>query len=177
MTQNTFPKVITQDVWNDIPWQFIADTQYPDPTLCTAAFCIVTYQGKLVLPQHVTRGFEFAGGHIDGSESVGETIIRETREEALAVIEAPILFGYKKISPIKPIPHRDTPGAFYPYPHSYIPYFYAEATELLGQEYLTPDIQGVTLVNFAEVVKLLQPGHNHDILLRYLLDNKLIEVF
>ena len=82
----------------------------------------------------------------------------------------------KKVSPKEPIPHRDDPSKYYPFPHSYVPYYFAEATELLENEAFTPDVKSVRLVDYEEALNLLQPGHNHDKILSYLVDHGFIDV-
>jgi ADP-ribose pyrophosphatase YjhB (NUDIX family) len=167
---------ITNGKWGDTSWQFIAHAPEPAAQLCTAAFCVVTYQGKVVLVEHKSRGYEFTGGHIDLNEEIEKTVVREVREESRAVIETPQFFGYKKISPIKPIPHRDDPDRFYPFPHSYVPYYFAEASKIVENEEVTQDINSVRLATYAEAVELLQPGHNHQKILDYLVRSGLITV-
>lgn len=171
------PDVITQGKWGEVPWQFVVDTNQPDISLCSAAFCIVTYQGKLVLVEHGFRGYEFTGGHVDPNEEIATTVAREVREESRAVIAEPKYFGYKKVSPTHPIPHRDNPNDFYPFPHSYVPYYFADASELLENEVFTSDIKSVRLVTYEEALQLLQPGHNHEKILDYLVQNQLINIW
>lgn len=165
--------VIAEGKWGETPWKFIASTEVPDLDLCTAAFCIVTYQGRLVLVEHASRGYEFTGGHVDQNESILDAVVREVREEGCAVIREPRLFGYKKVSPEQPIPHRDNTGGFYPFPHSYTPYYHAEALELLDNDHMS-DIKGIRLAEYQEALSLLQPTQKHNLLLDYLMTNKLI---
>jgi len=172
-----FPEaIVTEGKWGEVPWQFVVNTQEPSIELCTAVFCIVTYQGKLVLVEHNTRGHEFTGGHVDPNEEISATVAREVREESRAIISKPQFFGYKKVSPKEPIPHRDDPSKYYPFPHSYVPYYFAEATELLENEAFTPDIKSIRLADYEEALNLLQPGHNHDKILSYLVDHGFIDV-
>src|SRR3972149_11794246 len=103
-----FPEaIVTEGKWGEVPWQFVVNTQEPSIELCTAVFCIVTYQGKLVLVEHNTRGHEFTGGHVDPNEEISATVAREGRGEGRAVISKPQFFGYKKGFPKETIPHRD----------------------------------------------------------------------
>ncbi len=74
-----------------------------------------------------------------------------------------------------PIPHRDKEGAFYPFPYSYVPYYYAEASEILDLK-LAPDIIGIQFVNFNEAKRMLAPGHNHDKILEYLIKSRSINI-
>lgn len=169
-------KMVTEGRWGEVPWQFLAQVQEPSIELCTAAFCIVTHKGKLVLVEHSSRGHEFTGGHVDPNETITETVIREIREESRAVIDSPQFFGYKRVSPAQPIAHRDDPNKFYPFPHSYVPYYFAEASEILEDDDFTSDIKSVRLASYQDALSLLQPGHNHDKILSYLIANGLIIV-
>lgn len=167
---------VIEGKWGDVPWEFIADEHEPDLELCTAAFCIVTHQGKLVLVEHHSRGYEFTGGHVDPQEKIADTVIREIREESRVVIKSSRFFGYKKVSPLKPIPHRDKPGQFYPFPHSYIPYYVADAIEILDSEEFTPDIKSVRLATYEEGLALLEPGQSHEKILNYLVAKNFIQI-
>lgn len=168
-------QVITNGAWGDIPWEFIADSVEPEAKLCTAAFCIVTYESKLVLVKHGSRGYEFAGGHIDPYESADEAVRREVLEESGALV-SPQFFGYKKVSPAQPIYHRDQPDTPYPFPHSYIPYYFAEADELLLGTELAADVEGIYLATLAEAYQLLAPDHNHEKIIEFLIEKNLITV-
>jgi ADP-ribose pyrophosphatase YjhB (NUDIX family) len=161
--------LVTSGQWGEIPWQFFASQTEIDPKLCTAAFCIVTYQGQLVLVQHGKRGYEFPGGHIDGNETAQEAVRREIREESGVIILQPTFFGYKKVSPLNPIPHRDKPNEYYPFPHSYVPYYFAEASEIMENPMLTPDVATVKLTSWADAQHLLTAEQNHQALVAYLL--------
>ena len=170
--------VITSGEWTGgVPWQFIVTPPegLPALELCTAAFCVVTFQGKLVIVEHVSRGFELPGGHVNPDEEIANTVEREVLEEIGASIRSPRYFGYKRVSPPEPIPHRDDPTSFYPFPNSYVPYFYAEAVELFDTE-LTSDVRGVKVVTFAEAKAHFAPGHNHHHIVQHLITTGAIEV-
>lgn len=168
--------VITAGMWGNVPWEFIVSPREPDSRLCDAAFCVVTYQGKVILTEHKTRGYEFTGGHIEPGESIATAVIREAREEGGAIIDAPRFFGYKKVSPPRPMPHRSVPGRYYPFPHSYLPYYFAEASSLVKGTELPEDIASIRLVSHTEALELLQPDQNHDKILDYLVANRLIVI-
>lgn len=170
--------IITRGEWaGGIPWEFLSTpiAQLPSQELCTAAFCVVTFQGKLVIVEHVSRGFELPGGHVNLDEEIAKTVEREVLEEVGASIRSPQYFGFKRVSPPEPIPHRDNPALFYPFPHSYVPYFYAEAVELFDTQ-LTSDVKGVKVVTFAEAKALFAPGHNHHHIVEHLINAGTIEV-
>lgn len=161
--------LITSGEWaGGITWDFFScqsNREMPELSLCTAAFCVVTYQGKLLIVEHANRGFELPGGHVDPEEQLSLTVQREVLEEVGARILSPEYFGYKRVSPPKPIPHRDDPTKYYPFPHSFVPYFVAEAVELFDIP-LASDVKGTKLVTFEEAAQLFAPGHNHDKIVR-----------
>lgn len=168
--------VLTEATWDDnTPWKFIVSEEKPKQDLCTAAFCVISYDGKLLLVQNRTRGWEIPGGHIDKGEEVEQALIREVMEETGAVIENPQIFGYKIVLPTSPIPHRDKKGSFYPFPHSYVPYYYAEASEILNLQ-LASDVIEVKSVSFREAKELLAPGHNHEKIIEYIIKSGAINI-
>jgi 8-oxo-dGTP pyrophosphatase MutT (NUDIX family) len=168
--------LLTEGQWVDkTPWQFIVSQKEPNPALCTAVFNVTTYKGKLLLVQNKTRGWELPGGHIDEGEQLKEALEREVLEETGAVIKNPKIFGHKKISPHQPVPYRDRPGMFYPFPHSYVPYYFAEASEIFDTP-LAPDVIGMRAVGLEEAKKLLAVGHNHDEIIEHLVKNKQIHI-
>lgn len=167
-------EVVTTGMWGNVPWRFIASSQEPDPRLCDAAFCIITYQGKVILTEHKTRGYEFTGGHIESGENAITAVVREAREEGSAVINAPLFFGYKKVSPPTPVPHRDDPSRYYPFPHSYVPYYFAVATRIVEDAELPADIASIRLASYVESLELLRTDQNHDKILSHLVTNGLI---
>lgn len=168
--------VLTEGVWeNKARWKFVVSPDRPDPNLCTAAFCVTTYQGLLVLVNNRHRGWEIPGGHIDEGEDLSQALVREVLEEGGVVIENPKMFGYKLILPSTPINHRDREGKIYPFPRSYIPFYYAEAVDVLKTR-LEEDVVGVKLVGFNEAKRMLSPEPNNDKVIEYLISSKLITV-
>lgn len=67
------------------------------------------------------------GGHIEPGETVEQALIRECQEEGGFTPENYKLFGYRKITSKKPMPHNQRDG-HYPFPTSYIPHFVAVST-------------------------------------------------
>ncbi len=168
--------ILTEALWEDnIQWKFIVSQEKPNSNLCTATFCVTSRNDALLLVQNRKRGWKIPGGHIDEGEEIEQALIREIMEETGAVIENPQMFGYKIILPLSPIPHRDKKGRFYPFPYSFVPYYYAEASEILDIK-LTPDVMSIKFVNFNEAKSMLAPGHKHDKIIEYLIKSKSINI-
>lgn len=113
-------------VWGDesVEWELYRSSTQPKPEDCTAAFCVaITQDGRIVLERE-ERGWGILGGHIDDGENIEQALARECLEEGGFMVNAPIMFGYRKIIAQKPITHP-TPGKAYPFPVSYIAYYYA----------------------------------------------------
>ncbi|GEM_PF-2935269 len=173
------PFILMNGEWQDgTPWQFVAtpsSENFPNPSLCTAAFCVVTYQEKLVVVEHTKRGIELPGGHVDPDEEIPRTVEREVLEESGARVLQPTFFGYKKVSPANPIPHRDDQSKFYPFPHSFVPYYFCEAAEMLNVP-LAADVKAVHLVTLQEARQLFTPGQNHHVIIQHLLQQGVIRL-
>ena len=126
--------------WSDIvSWEFYLSSELPPAELCTAVFCVaITPEGKVVLSRP-ERGWGMLGGHIEEGETLEAALVREAQEEGGFMPVNPHLFGYKKIIHSEPVPHQ-LPGKFYPFPHSYIVYYWATTdtpiVEHFGEEVL-----------------------------------------
>lgn len=164
--------------WGTIPWYFIPSSELPKTTLCTATFAIVTHQNQLLLIRHTltSRGWELPGGHIEPFESPLESITREVLEEGKTIITQPKLFGYKKVSPSHPIPHRSHGGTFYPFPHSYILYYHATAQYILSENQLSHDVTEARFVTLSEAEKLLNSTQHHNLIVRHLIETNQISL-
>jgi 8-oxo-dGTP pyrophosphatase MutT (NUDIX family) len=161
--------LLTQGAWSDgTPWNFFISNEMVDDELITAAFCIVTFQGKVAVIKQKDRGYELPGGHRELAETAVETIRRETREETGLVIHEVRLFGHKEVKPLQRVPRRE-PGNFYPYPTSYVLYYHAEALEFI-EGALGEDVDSVELLTYAEArMRLSQSDQNHHVILEHLL--------
>lgn len=168
--------LLTQGVWSDgTPWNFYVSSEMVDDELITAAFCVVTYQGKVAVIKQRDRGYELPGGHRELAETPQETIRREIREETGLIVYNLKLFGHKEVKPRARVPRRE-PGSFYPYPTSYVLYFHAEAMEVL-EDALGEDVESVELLNYAEArTRLSQSDQNHHLILEHLLREGVVKV-
>lgn len=166
--------ILAEGAWSETPWKFVVSKREPDPKLCTAAFCVVVYADQLLLVRNKTRDWEFPGGHINDDEELSSALAREVMEESGAVLENIKPFGHKMVLPKSPIPHRDKPGDFYPFPVSYVPYYFAEAVEILKVN-LGQEITDTKLVGVEEAKGILEKGH-HDFILQHLIDSKSLKL-
>ena len=123
-------KAILTGSWDDNQsWALYQDTTMPDPALCTAVYCLaILPETEQVVLTRNHRGWEMLGGHIEPDETVEAALLRECLEEGGYTPEKYHLFGYRKITALKPAPHNQRPGSFYPFPHGYIPHFIATST-------------------------------------------------
>ncbi len=166
-------RVLSQGNWDEnISWSFIAAQEVPNDNDCTAACCVTIYQGKLVLVEN-RRGWELPAGKRIPGETLTQTAIREVREESGAIIEQPHFFGYKKLTAQTPVLGKD--GTQYPFPHSYVAFFYAQATGFQPLP-LESDVKQRQLVTWAEAQELLRDGAQYTGVLEFLRDHGLIEV-
>lgn len=166
--------ILSRGQWNEkVSWEFIVSKEIPDIELCTAMCCVTTFNRRILLIKN-KRGWEIPAGHKE-KESPEEGIVREVYEETRATIENPQLFGYKKLTATEPIPQRGNTGGFYPFPHSYVAYYYAEASGLLDIP-LAEDVTQVAFDTYEEAQQKLASGHQYENILEYLIQENLIEV-
>jgi 8-oxo-dGTP pyrophosphatase MutT (NUDIX family) len=120
-------------VWGDesVQWELHSSATIPELDKCTAAFCVAITQDKILLERE-ERGWGMLGGHIDVGESIEQALERECLEEGGFTIKDPILFGYRKIIATKPVNHPN-PAMAYPFPISYIAYYYATNDKALSK--------------------------------------------
>jgi len=167
-------KSIGQGKWNeDVSWEFILTQDLPDLSLCTAVCCITVFQGKLLLIKN-KRGWELPAGHIEEKESVIQAMQREVKEEAGARIENQLIFGYKKLTAAKPM-QKGNSGSFYPFPHSYVVFAYANALSV-DQEQLPQDIVERKIVSYSESLQLFSDVSQYQVILNFLLTQQLLEL-
>lgn len=111
--------------WDDNQsWELYRDDKKPEASLCTAVYCLaIIPSSKQVVLTRNQRGWEMLGGHIESGETIEEALRRECLEEGGFTPESYQLFGYRKITAKKPVPHNQRGNNFYPFPHGYIPHF------------------------------------------------------
>ncbi len=114
---------------NTVVETYLSD-EMPPVELCTSAYAIVFKDGALLQTdlregERPTRQLDIPGGHFDEGELPEVALARETFEETGVRIQNPKLVAYKQITLMIPKPE----GYTYPYPVSYMPYFFCKVAE------------------------------------------------
>jgi 8-oxo-dGTP pyrophosphatase MutT (NUDIX family) len=169
------PNSISTGAWDqNISWEFFVTTELPPQDLCTAVCCIVIFEKKIFLVKN-KRGWELPAGHIEEGETLIDAIQREVVEEAHAKINNPHFFGYKKLTAKEQIAKSNLGDEFYPFPYSYIVFYYAEAEGILTLP-LADDVDEIRLATFAEAQILLDIEGKYKNVFEYLLGNRFIHL-
>ena len=124
--------------WGEnVSWELFATTDEPPTELCTAVMCVAIAGSKVVLACS-ERGWGMLGGHIEDNETLNAALRREAMEEGGFSIDQCELFAVRKITAKAQASQR--PGKVYPFPTSYIVYYWATTKEPLqapnGEEIL-----------------------------------------
>lgn len=167
---------ISEGRWNDnLSWDFFLSDRIPDESLCTAVCCVTVCRNKLVLVEN-KRGWEIPAGHVEENEDVVKATLREVLEETgLHLQQRPVLFGYKRVTAQTPVLRNEVTNTYYPFPHAYVGFFFAEASDLESQETFS-DVAGLKFATYEEAKALLSSGKQYDGMLEHLVSNKLIKV-
>jgi 8-oxo-dGTP pyrophosphatase MutT (NUDIX family) len=174
-TSTSLKRVLSEGSWNEnISWRFILSGELPDVNLCTAVCCIATYQQKIILVRN-KRGWELPAGKMETAETVELAVAREVKEETCAVISNPHFIGYKELTALKPVPHAENTDDYYPFPISYVVYYYADVLKFSDHS-PAKDILEVKLANYTEAQTLLASQGQYRNILEYLMQGKLIDL-
>jgi 8-oxo-dGTP pyrophosphatase MutT (NUDIX family) len=161
--------------WNNsISWEFFASNQEIDAALCTAVCCVVTHNDSLLLVKN-KRGWELPAGKIEKGESALDAVVREVLEETAVIIENATQFGYKKLTANEPIRRPDQSQEFFPFPHSYVVFFFAVAIDFIQRVALS-EIMDTKLASYSEATQLLAKNNQYQGIIEYLLDKKKIDL-
>lgn len=121
-------KLIEVGCWGEnITWELFEATTLPSEELCTAVMCVAVSDGKVVLARS-ERGWGMLGGHIEDGETLEQALYREAYEEGGFIIDKHQLFAVRKITAKNEIPHQRA-GKTYPFPVSYIVYYWATTNQ------------------------------------------------
>ncbi|HSW74678.1 MAG TPA: NUDIX hydrolase [Candidatus Saccharimonadales bacterium] len=131
-------KLIALGNWGeDIAWKLYKTSVPPPAELCTAVMCVAIFDGKVVLARS-ERGWGMLGGHIEDGETLETALRREALEEGGFIIARHKLFAVRKIT--AKVQASQRPGISYPFPVSYMAYYWATASQplqaLTGEEIL-----------------------------------------
>lgn len=135
-----------------VEWELYSASAVPSPRDCTAAFCVAIIEEDKVVLVEEERGLGLPGGHIEDNETIETTLKRECLEEGGFLPNDPVLFAYRKIIASKPVTHP-MPGKAYPFPISYIAYYYCAVLDSLIQR-TEPDVVAVRTVELSKISEL-----------------------
>lgn len=137
MTEATQRRIISGNWGESISWELSETSTLPPAELCTAVMCVAINDNRVILACS-ERGWGMLGGHIEDDESLDEVLRREALEEGGFVIERSQLFAVRRIT--STVPETGRPGKSYPFPISYMTYYWATTTRSLqaptGEEIL-----------------------------------------
>lgn len=115
--------VMATGKWGEaISWELYQTVNLPPAELCTAVMCVAIADDKVVLARS-EQGWGMLGGHIEQGETLDAALFREAREEGGFIVDRYELFAVRKITAISQTSLR--PGLPYPFPTSYITYYWA----------------------------------------------------
>lgn len=126
-------ELIISGSWSkNISWKLYRATKLPPAELITAVMCVAIDDTKIVLACS-DRGWGMLGGHIEDGETLDEALFREAREEGGFIIEKHDLFAVREIT--AKVRESFRPGKDYPFPVSYMPYYWATTNQPLRAPY------------------------------------------
>lgn len=169
-------KKMSEGKWNDnLSWEFFLAENIPDKKLCTAVCCVTIYKNKLVLVKN-KRGWELPAGHVEDGEDIIAATFREVLEETgLQLQKTPTLFGYKRVTAQTPVLKDEAANIYYPFPNSYVGFFFAETVDSEGLETFN-DVSELTYASYQEARALLSSAKQYEGILEYLISNRRINI-
>jgi len=120
--------IVTGNWGENVSWELYEASDLPPAELCTAVMCIAISDGKIVLACS-ERGWGMLGGHIEDGETLDVALCREALEEGGFIIQQYELFAVRKIT--TKVQASQRPGKSYPFPVSYMTYYWATTDEAL----------------------------------------------
>src|SRR4051812_39205741 len=114
--------VATGSWGENVSWELYETSILPPLELCTAVMCVAVTGKKIVLACS-ERGWGMLGGHIEHGETLEAALRREALEEGGFAIERYGLFAVRKIT--AKVEGDGRPGMTYPFPTSYMTYYWA----------------------------------------------------
>jgi 8-oxo-dGTP pyrophosphatase MutT (NUDIX family) len=163
LTIGGFMKTLLRTTAN-IPWmptnsegRLYHTDELPPPELRRTAFALAFSGERILLTNLVKRGWDIPGGHIDPGETPVQTVVRETMEEAGALVEPVELVGVQELEVFGLLPRDGWSGR-----HSTQVFYLCRVVELLP---FTPNSEAVQRDLFAPAQAMALPTMaNHDLL-------------
>jgi 8-oxo-dGTP pyrophosphatase MutT (NUDIX family) len=120
--------------WGDVmSWELIETSEVAPAELTTGAFCVaIAGEHKIILARS-ERGWGLLGGHRE-DETVAQAAIRESKAEGGFTPDDLHPFAVRKVVATKLVPHQD-PTKFYPFPTSYLQYYWSTTSLPLEAPY------------------------------------------
>ena len=149
-------KLVETGTWKwgneGVGWKLYSSSLLPNPANTTAVFCVAITDDRKIILEREERGWGMLGGHIDEGESLENALSRECQEEGGFTPTEPILFAYRKIIAHKPVTHPQ-PGKNYPFPISYIAYYWA-VTDMPLVPHTEPEVLEVKALAMDDIKEL-----------------------
>lgn len=106
--------------------RMVLTTELPPEDLCSAVVVLAFKGDRLLLNENKKWGWALPAGHIEKNETIEEAACREVYEETQAKLGRMGALGYWHYRILGPKPA----GYKYPYPDSYMVYFWAQIEKL-----------------------------------------------
>jgi len=130
----------------NLDWELILNNILPSKELISSVVSCCFYKDSILLTKTV-RWWELPWWHIEEWENITQALHREVKEEVWADVISEKLLWHYKLNPDKPIKRSN--WEYYPFPHSYIPFYICECDNL--SEFTWEEILEIKLIKISEI--------------------------